>query len=491
MDQIKHDWFFHTVFALLAATCHIILAVIHNNVPLPYMDEQFHVPQVRAYCNGNFTQWDPMITTLPGLYIFTVGLLKPMNAFLSTDLCTSVYCHRYINVIFSLATFYVASLISHHKLELAFNHPNNKDFSVYESPKMMSILSTIEGLVVCTFPVLFFFTFLYYTDQGAVFLILLSYFFHLHHNYKISALCGGIAIMFRQTNVVWVVFIAISAAIPTLSGVKQSKITKYINEDDFLTGFKENFVSVFKAILHLNFQPLFVFAWNVLQVVWSYVVVVVCFVYFVLKNQGITVGAKDDHQASMHIVQIFYFSIFSFAALLPHIPFLKHLSSLLTFIKRHIFLFIFILLTIIITIHFTTLTHKYLVADNRHYTFYLWRNVFQRHWSVRYVFAPVYIYTMYCLWKTIKPSHPLWKISFIACVSLAVIPSPLIELRYFITAFILLRLNIPRHQNDTHLVNKLCLEVFMYTIVNTLVLLIFVNKPFLWPDSTDAQRFMY
>lgn len=77
-----------------------------------------------------------MITTLPGLYIFTVGLLKPMNAFLSTDLCTSVYCHRYINVIFSLATFYVASLISHHKLELAFNHPNNKDFSVYESPKV-------------------------------------------------------------------------------------------------------------------------------------------------------------------------------------------------------------------------------------------------------------------------------------------------------------------------------------------------------------------
>jgi len=26
------------------------------------------MPQVQAYCVGNFSHWDPMITTLPGLY---------------------------------------------------------------------------------------------------------------------------------------------------------------------------------------------------------------------------------------------------------------------------------------------------------------------------------------------------------------------------------------------------------------------------------------
>lgn len=31
-------------------------------------DELFHVPQAQHYCLGNFTHWDPMITTFPGLY---------------------------------------------------------------------------------------------------------------------------------------------------------------------------------------------------------------------------------------------------------------------------------------------------------------------------------------------------------------------------------------------------------------------------------------
>ena len=41
------------------------------------MDEIFHIPQAQRYCDGNFTQWDNKITTLPGLYLFSVGLLDP------------------------------------------------------------------------------------------------------------------------------------------------------------------------------------------------------------------------------------------------------------------------------------------------------------------------------------------------------------------------------------------------------------------------------
>ena len=39
----------------------------HAVLPI-LQDEIFHVPQVQAYCAGNFSHWDPMITTLPGLY---------------------------------------------------------------------------------------------------------------------------------------------------------------------------------------------------------------------------------------------------------------------------------------------------------------------------------------------------------------------------------------------------------------------------------------
>ena len=34
-------------------------------------DEVFHIPQVVRYCQHNFSYWDPMITTLPGLSVAT------------------------------------------------------------------------------------------------------------------------------------------------------------------------------------------------------------------------------------------------------------------------------------------------------------------------------------------------------------------------------------------------------------------------------------
>jgi len=30
-------------------------------------DEPFHIPQAQAYCRDAFTEWDPKITTPPGL----------------------------------------------------------------------------------------------------------------------------------------------------------------------------------------------------------------------------------------------------------------------------------------------------------------------------------------------------------------------------------------------------------------------------------------
>ena len=35
-----------------------------------------------------------------------------------------------------------------------------------------------------------------------------------------------------------------------------------------------------------------------------------------------------------------------------------------------------------------THAHPYLLADNRHYTFYIWRKVFMRHELVKYAFVP-------------------------------------------------------------------------------------------------------
>ena len=35
-------------------------------------------------------------------------------------------------------------------------------------------------------------------------------------------------------------------------------------------------------------------------------------------------------------------------------------------------------------------THPYLLVDNRHYPFYVWKNIFRRHEAVKYLLVPAY-----------------------------------------------------------------------------------------------------
>ena len=63
---------------LFAATAAMFSALPHqwlvsSAIAQPYMDEEFHARQTQLYCDGNFTYWDPKITTPPGLYGVAVG----------------------------------------------------------------------------------------------------------------------------------------------------------------------------------------------------------------------------------------------------------------------------------------------------------------------------------------------------------------------------------------------------------------------------------
>ena len=68
-------------------------------------DEPFHVRQTRQYCGGNWTDWDPKITTFPGLYVAGVVYARLMQLVSvpwrittvsrqhRSPLCTSVCLH--------------------------------------------------------------------------------------------------------------------------------------------------------------------------------------------------------------------------------------------------------------------------------------------------------------------------------------------------------------------------------------------------------------
>jgi len=66
------------------------------------MDEIFHVPQAQKYCDYKFDEWDPKITTLPGLYFISFACLRTLAFALGHELdvvCTTFFL-RMINVLF-------------------------------------------------------------------------------------------------------------------------------------------------------------------------------------------------------------------------------------------------------------------------------------------------------------------------------------------------------------------------------------------------------
>ena len=44
-----------------------------------------------------------------------------------------------------------------------------------------------------------------------------------------------------------------------------------------------------------------------------------------------------------------------------------------------------------------SLSHPYLVADNRHYTFYIWKDVIQGRWGPKYLLPLLYLFSAFLI----------------------------------------------------------------------------------------------
>ena len=93
--------FFSFCSALLAISLGIFVQ-FNAKQPKPYMDEIFHVPQAQKYCHYKFQDWDPKITTLPGIYLFSFLCLRALSYFLGQELhlLCSTFLLRMTNVLF-------------------------------------------------------------------------------------------------------------------------------------------------------------------------------------------------------------------------------------------------------------------------------------------------------------------------------------------------------------------------------------------------------
>lgn len=304
----------------------------------------------------------------------------------------------------------------------------------------------------------------------------------LHTYHKSAAISGAVAIFFRQTNVIWVLFMVIlSARGHVFDYVSAEKKDSVVSIRDF------QYVGVvIRRLLNAHLSTTARLIGTILADAWPYIVVGIAFALFVFINGSIVVGAKQDHAAVLHIPQLFYYASFTFAHSMIHIFSFGVLKRFLTAIRSHPIKFILIILLCMAFVHQFTYVHRYLLADNRHYTFYVWSKLYARHYSVKYLLVPVYVFAIYCLADSILHQDILWKLGFAACVALNIVPSPLLEFRYFIIPFAIYRVNI---RNVT--VPSLLVETVMYCCVNGVTLYLFLMRPFTWSNSPDMQRFMW
>lgn len=187
-----------------------------------------------------------------------------------------------------------------------------------------------------------------------------------------------------------------------------------------------------------------------------------------------------------------YFIVVAASGFGPSLITRSKLQKFLTSVQRTatsfwgIFFMCFMAAVTMVVIYRFSPVHKFMLADNRHYTFYIWRKFFRRHEMAKFFPFPLYLFFGWSCWDDLNQRRsPLWKFVYLLAVWLVLIPSPLVEPRYYCLPYILFHLNTS-NQSAYHL----WLVTVAYMVVNALTLYIFLYRPYNWVDGSTA-RFMW
>jgi alpha-1,2-glucosyltransferase len=190
------------IFSLVTILYATWLYQVNTSLPEPYLDEVFHVAQAQAYCAGDFRRWDPKITTPPGLYLLSYLIHQTKHCILGGSYCALANL-RWLNSL--VASFVIPAQVWHVYSLSELGHDRRTSFHTV--------------INIALFPLIFFFSALYYTDVCSLSFVLGAYQYHLRslrHGpaagkmdmLKVFAM-GLCALSMRQTNIFWVaIFLA-------------------------------------------------------------------------------------------------------------------------------------------------------------------------------------------------------------------------------------------------------------------------------------------
>ncbi|KAL7792037.1 glycosyltransferase family 59 protein [Trichoderma ceciliae] len=327
----------------LAAAAFLWLGVVSEMVPEPYLDEVFHIPQAQKYCEGRFSEWDDKITTPPGLY--WISILIPQAA-KSGGLIASYTCDpkflRATNAIGIVALSYIA-LLCRKEIEARL-HQAHSSVSI----KAVSQYAMHTAFNIALFPLLFFFSGLYYTDVVSTAAVLAAFLNHLRRVDQdcssflsdiVTILVGLCSLAMRQTNVFWVVvFMGGLEAVHAVKSLRPESVTqpRMTTLSERLLFFVKRWSvgHVHDLPLHMAYPEDMLFTAVSLMVaalcnpvrvarqIWPYVAILGAFAGFVAWNGGVVLGDKSNHVATVHLPQMLYiWAFFGFFSLPQFVPY--------------------------------------------------------------------------------------------------------------------------------------------------------------------------
>lgn len=142
--------------------CAVFIALVHECAArwCVRQDEPFHVAQTRAYCFGNWTHWEPLLTTFPGTFLTAAPLgAAAFAVWPEAGLCT-VRVLRAVGWLYAAGVAVLAASLT--------RHARGKQFEGGTYPRLV-------GAAVVFMPMAAQSTVLFYTDVGALFWVLLCY----------------------------------------------------------------------------------------------------------------------------------------------------------------------------------------------------------------------------------------------------------------------------------------------------------------------------
>ena len=234
-----------------------------------------------------------------------------------------------------------------------------------------------------------------------------------------------LAVFVRQNNLIWIVYLMIYRV---LNDHRKTILVPKSLPKHFLTIVRILFNNKWQIVGQSRFQM---------------GVVGLFLVFLKVYNKGqLVFGDHKHHTMRLHPNQLLYLSLFCLCNL--PITLGEYLSNIYAFfqriyISRHsLAAYLFLLALSILFVEKYTLVHPFIVDDNRHYTFYIYRYIL-KHDLLKFTLCLAYAFAFHFLFKQIVNSE-LKLIKFILWLGscfLYLCFSELVEFRYFAIPLVL------------------------------------------------------